>query len=80
MFLMADEQRIANARTQTTQAAPLSRKIGRDETYGQGRAVWQPGAVRRGLLVDCCVSDPAVAGRLADDLLAAQKQHLPQFA
>jgi len=26
------------------------------------------------------VSDPAVAGRLADDLLAAHKAYLPQFA
>ena len=32
------------------------------------------------LLTDRCVSDPAVAGWLADDLLAAHKQHLPQFA
>ena len=32
------------------------------------------------LLADGCVSDPAVAGRLADDLLAAHKPHLPQFA
>jgi hypothetical protein len=27
-----------------------------------------------------CVSDPVVAGRLADDLLAAHRAHLPQFA
>lgn len=29
------------------------------------------------VLTDGCVSDPAVAGRLADDLLAARKEHLP---
>jgi hypothetical protein len=33
-----------------------------------------------GALADGCLSDPAVAGRLADDLLAAHKAHLPQFA
>ena len=35
---------------------------------------------RTALLADGCVSDPVVAGRLADDLLAAHKAHLPQFA
>ena len=33
-----------------------------------------------GVLADGCVRDPAVAGRLADDLLAAHRAHLPQFA
>jgi alpha-galactosidase len=32
------------------------------------------------LLSDGCVSDPVMAERLADDLLRAQKQYLPQFA
>jgi alpha-galactosidase len=32
------------------------------------------------LLADGCVSDAAIAGRLADDLLKAHKQYLPQFA
>lgn len=32
------------------------------------------------LLLDGAVSDPATAGRLADDLLNAQRQYLPQFS
>jgi len=32
------------------------------------------------LLADRCVTDPAIAGNLADDLLKAQQQYLPQFA
>jgi len=33
-----------------------------------------------GVLTDGCVSDPAMAGLLDDDWLAAHKQHFPQIA
>jgi hypothetical protein len=56
-----------------TQPITRKREFRLERRYRNGR-------LRSALLADGCVSDPAVAGRLVDDLLAAHKQHLPQFA
>jgi alpha-galactosidase len=61
-------------------AAPLIRKIAAVELTVEAALTGSRALFVEALLADGCVSDPAVAGRLADDLLAAHKQHLPQFA
>jgi len=61
-------------------AAPLIRKIAAVELTVEAALTGSRALFVEALLADGCVSDPAVAGRLADDLLAAHKAHLPQFA
>ena len=61
-------------------AAPLIRKIAAVELTVEAALTGSRALFVEALLADGCVSDPGVAGRLADDLLAAHKQHLPQFA
>jgi len=63
-----------------TLAAPLMGKIAAVELTVAAALTGSRPLFVEALLADGCVSDPAVAGRLADDLLAAQKAHLPQFA
>ena len=63
-----------------TLAAPLSRKIVAHQLTVQAALQGSRLLFVEALLADGCVSDPAVAGRLADDLLAAHKAYLPQFA
>jgi len=59
----------------TLAAQPLDRKrvFRLERRYRHDR-------LRSALLADGCEGDPTVAGRLADDLLAAHKEHLSQFA
>ena len=61
-------------------AAPLIRKIAAVELTVEAALTGSRALFVEALLADGCVSDPAVAGRLADDLLAAHREHLPQFA
>ena len=61
-------------------AAPLIRKIAAVELTVEAALTGSRALFVEALLADGCVSDPTVAGRLADDLLAAHRQHLPQFA
>jgi alpha-galactosidase len=63
-----------------TLAAPLIRKIAAAELTVEAALRGSRSLFVEALLVDGCVSDPVAAGRLADDLLAAHKEHLPQFA
>ena len=64
----------------STLAAPLIRKIAAVELTVEAALAGSRPLFVEALLADGCVSDPIVAGRLADDLLAAQREHLPQFA
>ena len=61
-------------------AAPLIRKIAAVELTVEAALTGSRAPFVKALLADGCVSDPAVAGRPADDLLTAHKAHLPQFA
>lgn len=63
-----------------TLAAPLTRKIAAVELTVEAALTGSRSLFVEALLADGCVNDPAVAGRLADDLLAVHKEHLPQFA
>jgi len=72
--------RIANGRTRTTLSAPRIRKIAAVELTVEAALTGSRALFVEALLADGCVSDPAVAGRLADDLLAAHRAHLPQFS
>jgi alpha-galactosidase len=63
-----------------TLAAPLSRKIATHQLTVQAALQGSRSLFVEALLADGCVSDPVVAGHLADDLLVAHKAYLPQFA
>jgi alpha-galactosidase len=63
-----------------TLAAPLIRKIAAVELTVEAALRGSRPLFVEALLADGCVNDSAIAGRLADDLLAAQREHLPQFA
>ena len=60
--------------------APLIRKIAAVELTVEAALIGSRSLFVEALLTDGCVSDPILAGRLADDLLAAHKEYLPQFA
>jgi alpha-galactosidase len=61
-------------------AAPLQRKIAAHALTVEAALTGSRKLFVEALLADGCISDRAAAGRLADELLAAHKQHLPQFA
>jgi len=61
-------------------AAPLIRKIAAVELTVEAALTGSRALFVEALLADGCVSDPAVARQLANDLVAAHKAHLPQFA
>jgi alpha-galactosidase len=60
--------------------APLARKLAAQRLTVEAALTGDRTLFVEVLLADGGVTDPAVAGALADELLAAQKQHLPQFA
>jgi len=61
-------------------AAPLKRKIAAQAVTVEAALTGRRELFVEALLLDGSVNDPAVAGRLADELLAEHAQHLPQFA
>jgi alpha-galactosidase len=61
-------------------AAPLARKIAAHEVTVEAALTGSRKLFVEALLADGSVSEPATAGKLADELLAAHKQYLPQFA
>jgi alpha-galactosidase len=61
-------------------AATLSRVIASQELTVEAALTGSRPLFVEALLADGCVNDRAVAARLADELLAAHKLHLPQFA
>jgi alpha-galactosidase len=63
-----------------TLAAPLLRKIASQELTVEAALSGSRALFVEALLADGCVADREVAWRLADDLLAAHREHLPQFA
>ena len=60
--------------------APLARKIAGQQVTIAAALTGDRALFVEALLMDGAVSDPVKAGKLADELLAAQKQYLPQFA
>jgi alpha-galactosidase len=61
-------------------AAPLIRKIAAHEITVEAALTGSRKLFVEALLVDGCVSDPAMAEKLAAELLEAQAAYLPQFA
>jgi alpha-galactosidase len=61
-------------------ATPLIRKIASVELTVEAALTGSRALFVEALLADGCVGDPVAAGRLAAALLAAQREHLPQFA
>jgi alpha-galactosidase len=61
-------------------AAPIARKITSLYLTVEAALTARRGLFVEALLADGCVSDPAVASRLAGELLQAQKAYLPQFS
>jgi alpha-galactosidase len=60
--------------------APLARKIAAHRLTVEAALTGDRALFVEALLADGGVSDPATASLLADELLTAQKQYLPQFA
>lgn len=60
--------------------APLARKIAAHQVTVEAALTGSRALFVEALLADGGVADPATAGKLADELLAAQRQYLPQFA
>jgi alpha-galactosidase len=60
-------------------AAPLQRKVAAQQITMEAALQGSRSLFVEALLVDGCVNDPVVAGKLADELLAAHKAYLPQF-
>jgi alpha-galactosidase len=60
-------------------AAPLIRKLAAHELTVEAALTGSRALFVEALLADGCVSDPTVAGELADELLAAHHEYLPQF-
>jgi alpha-galactosidase len=60
--------------------APLARKIAAHRLTVEAALTGDRSLFVEALLADGGVSDPATASKLADELLAAQKEYLPQFA
>ncbi len=63
-----------------TLLAPLTRKIVAHSLTVEAALSGERKLFVEALLADGAVTDPAVAGQLADELLLVHKQHLPQFA
>jgi alpha-galactosidase len=61
-------------------AAPLQRKLAAHALTVDAALTGSRKLFVEALLADGAVNDPALAGRLADDLIKAHKQYLPQFA
>jgi alpha-galactosidase len=59
--------------------APLIRKIAAHRLTVEAALQGSRKLLVEAMLIDGCVSDPALAGRLVDELLLAQKPYLPQF-
>ncbi len=60
--------------------APLARKIAGQQVTIAAALTGDRALFVEALLMDGAVTDPVKAGKLADELLAAQKQYLPQFS
>lgn len=60
-------------------ASPLIRKIAAHQLTVEAALTGSRKLFVEALLADGCVSDPIVAGKLTDELLAAHKANLPQF-
>ena len=60
--------------------APLARKIAGQQVTIEAALTGDRALFVEALLMDGAVSDPVKAGKLADELLAAQKPYLPQFS
>ena len=61
-------------------AAPLARKIAAQAITVEAALRGSRELFVESLLIDGCVTDPDIAGSLVDELLAAHRQSLPQFA
>ncbi len=61
-------------------AAPLRRRLAAHDITVEAALTGSRALFVEALLADGSVSDPAVASRLADDLLKAHRPYLPQFA
>jgi alpha-galactosidase len=61
-------------------AAPIIRKLAANALTVEAALTGERRLFVEALLVDGAVADSATAGQLADDLLSAHRQYLPQFA
>ena len=60
-------------------SAILNRRLGVVDMTVEAALHGDRGLFVEAVLADGAVSDPGIAGKLVDDLLAAQRAHLPQF-
>ncbi|MHB0856660.1 MAG: family 4 glycosyl hydrolase [Anaerolineae bacterium] len=63
-----------------TLAALLLRKIASASLTVEAALTGERGLFVEALLVDGCIDDPVMAGKLADELLASQAKYLPRYA
>jgi len=61
-------------------AAPLIRKLAAQALTVEAALTGSRQILVEAMLADGCVSDPATAEKVADELLRAHRQYLPQFA